>query len=169
MPLSMYDASVPVFVRTLTQLRWILGKAAADAQARNIDDEVLAQARLYPDMFPLVNQVQIATDMARGCAARLTGGEPPKEEDNERTLAELCARVDRALAFLGTLKPDQFSGAETRAITRPVRGQPKTFTGINYLQQFILPNVYFHAATAYAILRHNGVPLGKADFIGKLD
>jgi hypothetical protein len=165
----MYEASVPVFRRTLTQLKWVLEKGAADAAARKIDEAVFVQARLYPDMLPLSSQVQIATDMARGCAARLAGGEPPKEEDNETTLAGLLARVERTLAFLATLKPEQFAGAETREITRPVRGQPKTFTGVNYLQRFIVPNFYFHATTVYAILRHNGVALGKADFIGKLD
>ena len=169
MPLSMYEACVPACTRTLAQLKAVLEKAHADAQTRKIDETVLVQARLYPDMLPLARQVQIATDMARGGAARLAGGEPSKEEDNETTFAELTARVDRTLAFLATLKPEQFAGAETREITRPVRGQPKTFTGVNYLQQFIVPNLYFHTVTAYAILRHNGVALGKADFLGKLD
>ena len=169
MPLSMYEASVPVFTRVLTQLKAVLEKGAADAAARKIDDDVFVRARLYPDMFPLLKQVQIATDMARGGAARLAGGEPPKYEDNEETFAELIERVDRTIAYLQSLPESQFEGAETRTITRPVRGQPKEFTGLNYLQQFIVPNLYFHATTAYDLLRHNGVEVGKADFIGSLD
>jgi hypothetical protein len=169
MPMSMYQASVPVFVRTLANLKNILAKGAAHAQAKKIDESVFLQARLYPDMFPLVSQVHIATDMARGGAARLTGGEPPKYEDNETSFAELIDRVERAIAFVQTLSEAQFEGADTRKVTRPVRGQPKEFTGLNYLQQFIVPNLYFHTVTAYDLLRHNGVELGKADFIGALD
>ncbi len=169
MPLSMYQASVPVFVRTLGSLRNILAKGAAHAQARKIDEAAFMQARLAPDMFPLTSQVHIATDMARGGAARLAGTEPPKYEDTEKTFAELIARVDKTIAYVESLPESQFEGAETRKITRPVRGQPKEFTGPNYLQQFILPNLYFHTTTAYDLLRHNGVDLGKADFIGALD
>ena len=169
MPLSIYQASVPVFVRTLANLKNVLAKGAAHAQAKKIDDAAFLQARLFPDMFPLASQVHIATDMARGGAARLAGGEPPKYEDNEKTFAELIERVDRTIAYLQSLPESQFEGAETRTITRPVRGQPKEFTGLNYLQQFIVPNLYFHATTAYDLLRHNGVEVGKADFIGSLD
>ena len=169
MPLSIYQASVPVFVRTLTNLKNILAKGAAHAQTKKIDEAAFMQARLYPDMFPLTSQVHIATDMARGGAARLSGGEPPKFEDTERTFAELIDRVDRTLVYIKSLPEAQFEGAETRKITRPVRGQPKEFTGLNYLQQFILPNLYFHTTTAYDLLRHNGVEVGKADFIGVLD
>jgi uncharacterized protein len=169
MPLSMFDSSVPIFVKTLSNLKAILEKGAAHAKAKKIEEMVLLGARLFPDMFPLASQVQIATDMARGGAARLAGGEPPKFEDNEKTFAELVARVDRTLAYVKSLSKAQFDGGETRPITRPVRGQPHTFTGTNYLQQFILPNLYFHTTTTYAILRHNGVELGKADYIGAID
>jgi len=120
-------------------------------------------------MLPLARQVQIATDVARGGAARLAGVEPPVYEDNEKTFDDLTARIQRTLDYLAGLDASAFEDSATRAITRPVRGQPHTFTGANYLQQFAVPNVYFHAATAYAILRHNGVPLGKADFLGNLD
>jgi hypothetical protein len=169
MPLSMFESSVPIFVKTLTNLRSILAKAARHAEAKKIDEAALLQARLYPDMLPFTRQVQIASDMARGGGARLAGVEPPPYEDNEKSFAELTARVDRTLEYLNTLRASQFEGAEARPITRPVRGQPKTFTGVNYLQQFVLPNLFFHATIAYAILRHNGVELGKADFLGALD
>ena len=169
MPLSIYQASVPVFVRTLTNLKNVLAKGAAHAQAKKIDEAAFMQARLAPDMFPFTSQVHIATDMARAGAARLAGGEPPKYEDTEKTFAELIARVEKTIAYIQSLPESQFEGAEKRTITRPVRGQPKQFTGINYLQQFIIPNLYFHATAAYALLRHNGVELGKADFIGALD
>jgi len=169
MSLSMYQASIPVFVRTLSNLKNILAKGAAHAQAKKIDEAAFLQARLFPDMFPFTSQVHIATDMARGGAARLTGNEPPKFEDTEKTFAELIDRVDRTIAYLQSVPAAQFEGADTRTITRPVRGQPHAFTGVNYLQQFILPNLYFHATTAYALLRHGGVELGKADFIGTLD
>ena len=131
MTISMYQASVPVFIRMLTNLKGILGKAAAHAQAKKIDESVLLNARLYPDMFPLVKQVHIATDFARGTGARLSGNEPPSYEDNEKSLAELVARVERTLDFLRTLKPAAIDGSETREIVRPVRGEPKKFTGIN--------------------------------------
>jgi len=120
-------------------------------------------------MLPLPRQVQIATDIARGASARLAGQEPPPYEDNEQTFDDLIARIDRTLAYIKALDEKAFDAAETREITRPVRGEPHKFTGANYLLQFATPNVYFHAATAYGILRHNGVPLGKADFLGVLD
>jgi hypothetical protein len=169
MTISMYQASVPVFVRMLTNLNVILSKAAAHAQAKKIDESVLLNARLFPDMFPLTKQVHIATDFARGTGARLAGLEMPVYEDNEKTFAELMARVERTLGYLQTLKVAQIDGSETREIVRPIGGQPKKFTGINYLLQFALPNFYFHATTTYAILRHNGIELGKTDFIGALD
>jgi len=160
---------VPVFVKILTNLKGVLQKAAAHAQARKIDETVLVNARLYPDMLPLAKQVQLASDFARGTAARLAGAEPPSYEDNEKTLTELMARIDRTIEFLRTKKAAEIDGSEGREIVRPVRGEPHKFTGANYLLQFAQPNVYFHAAIAYGILRHNGVPLGKADFLGSLD
>lgn len=169
MTLSMYQASVPVFVKILTNLKGILQKAAAHAQARKIDETVLVNARLYPDMLPLAKQIQIASDFARGTAARLAGAEPPPYEDNEKTLTELMARIDRTIEFLRTKKAGEIDGSEAREIVRPVRGEPHKFTGVNYLLQYALPNFFFHATTAYAILRHNGVEVGKQDYIGKMD
>ena len=169
MTISMYQASVPVFVKGLTNLKGILEKAAAHAQARKIDDAVFVTARLYPDMLPLSKQVQIASDFARGTAARLAGTELPAWEDTEKTLADLIARVQKTIDFVKPFTAAQIDGSEAKAITRPVRGQPKTFTGINYLLLYALPNFYFHTATAYGILRHNGVELGKMDFVGSLD
>jgi hypothetical protein len=169
MSISMYQASVPVFVKGLTNLKAILEKAAAHAQAHKIDDTVLVAARLYPNMLPLAKQIQIASDFARGTTARLAGTEPPSMEDNEKTLAELIARVDRTLAYVKPFTAAQIDGSEGKAITRKVRGQDKTFTGLNYLLQYALPNFYFHSTTAYALLRHNGVEIGKMDFLGNLD
>ena len=169
MTISMFQASVPAFVKGLTNLKTILEKAAAHAQAHKIDDTVLVTARLYPNMLPLAKQIQIASDFARGTTARLAGVEPPAMEDNEKTLADLIARVDRTLDYVKPFTAAQIDGSEAKVITRQVRGQPRTFTGLNYLLQYALPNFYFHSATAYAILRHNGVEIGKADFLGNLD
>lgn len=169
MTISMYQVSVPVFVRALTNLKAILQKAAAHAQAKKIDEAVLLGARLYPDMLPLTKQVQIASDFARSTSSRLGGAEPPSYEDNEKTFAELFARIDRTLAFLATQQPAQIDGSESREIVRPVRGQPHKFTGTDYLLNYAMPNFYFHVTTAYAILRHNGIEVGKGDFIGSFD
>jgi hypothetical protein len=169
MTLSMYQASVPLFIRMLNNLKGILQKAAAHAKAKKIDESALLNARLYPDMFALTRQVQIACDFARGTAARLAGAEPPAYEDTEQSFAELVSRVERSVDYLQTLKAQQIDGSETREIVRPIRGEPKKFTGINYLLQFSLPNFFFHVTTAYAILRHNGIEIGKNDFVGALD
>jgi hypothetical protein len=169
MTISMFKVSVPAFTRGLSSLRTVLTKSAAHAAAKKIDESVFLNARLFPDMLPLARQVHIATDFARGTVARLAGGEPPKWEDNETTFAELIARVDRAIEAVKAFTPAQIDGSEARPVTRPVRGEPKTFTGINYLLQYSLPNFYFHVTTAYAILRSNGVEVGKGDFIGTLD
>jgi hypothetical protein len=169
MSITMYQASVPQFIRMLGNLKGILDKAAAHAAARKIAETVILDARLFPDMFPLTRQVQIATDFARGTGARLAGVEPPPVEDNERSFAELAARVDVAIAYLRTLPAAQIDGSEARQITRTIRGAPKTFVGLNYLVQYALPNFYFHLATAYAILRHNGIEIGKGDFVGAFD
>jgi hypothetical protein len=169
MTISMYQASVPVFARGLANLKTVLTKGAAHAAAKKIDESVFLTARLYPDMLPFVRQIHIATDFARGTVARLSGSEPPKWEDNETTFAELIARVDRTIEAVKSFSAAQIDGSEARPVTRPVRGEPKIFTGINYLLQYSIPNFYFHATTAYAILRSNGVEVGKADFIGTLD
>ena len=169
MTISMYRASVPVFARGLTNLTGILGKAAAHAAAKKVDESVYLNARLFPDMFPLTRQVWIATDFARGTVARLAGDEPPKWDDTEATFADLIARVERAHAAVTAYTAAQIDGSETRSIVRPVRGQPHTFNGLDYLLRYALPNFYFHSATAYGILRSSGVELGKVDFIGALD
>jgi uncharacterized protein len=169
MTISMYQASVPLFIKMLTNLKGILEKAAAHAKAKKIDESVLMNARLCPDMFPFVKQVQIACDFGRGTGARLAGKEPPALEENEQTFAELVSRIERSIDYLRTLKQAEIDGSEAREIVRPLRGEQKRFSGINYLLQFALPNFFFHVTTAYAILRHNGVELGKMDFIGALD
>ena len=169
MTVSMYQASVPVFARGLSSLKTILAKGAAHAAAKKIDESVFINARLYPDMLPFARQVHIATDFARGTVARLSGAEPPKWEDNETTFAELIARVERTIEAVNSFNAAQVDGSEARPVTRQVRGEPKTFTGLNYLLQYSMPNFYFHTTTAYAILRSNGVEVGKGDFIGKLD
>ncbi len=166
MSITMYQASVPQFIRMLGNLKGILQKAAAHAAARKIDEAVLLNARLFPDMFALTRQVQIATDFARGTSARLSGVEPPAVEDKEQSFAELTARVDAAIAYISTLPAAKIDGSEARQIARKVRGVEKTFAGIDYLLQYSLPNFYFHLATTYAILRHNGVEVGKGDFVG---
>ena len=169
MSLSMHQASVTAFTKSLLNLKAMLQKAKAHALEHKVEESVFVNARLYPDMLPLSSQVQIATDIARSTTARLAGVEPPSYEDNEKTLDDLTARIQRTVDYMAGLDVGAFENAATREITRPVRGQPHTFTGTNYFLQFAVPNVYFHAATAYGILRHNGVPLGKADFLGKLD
>lgn len=169
MTISMYQAAVPVFMRTLTNLKGILDKAAAHARAKGIDESVLLDARLYPDMLAFRRQVQLACDFGRGTGARLAGEQPPAFDDTATSFAELSACLDRSVDYLRTLSPGQIDGSEGREIVRQIRGQPKTFVGINYLLQFALPNFFFHVTTAYAILRHNGVEIGKIDFIGALD
>jgi hypothetical protein len=168
MTISMYQASVPVFVRGLTNLKGILGKAVAHAQLRKIPEAVFFNSRLYPDMFPLSRQVQIASDHAKGMG-RLAGLEPPPFEDNEQTFADLAARIDRTIAYLDSLQAAQVDGSEERVVSRKLGGKQMSFKGQVFLLQVALPNFFFHATTAYAILRHNGVELGKSDFIGSLE
>lgn len=162
----MYECSVPALLRTLTNLRHLLEKAAAHAEAKKIDSAVFVSSRLYPDMFPLSSQVQIACDNSKGCVARLTGVEAPKFEDKETTLAELIARIDKTLAFVQSVAPASFEGSEARAIELKTPRGSLHFKGWDYLRVFVLPNVYFHVVTAYNILRHNGVELGKFDYLG---
>jgi uncharacterized protein len=166
MSLDMYQASIPVFVRMLDNLSSILDKGAAFAEAKKIDPSVLITARLAPDMFPLSRQVQIATDMVKGCAARLAGLEVPSYEDNETTFVELQARIAKTVTFLQSVSAEQINGSEGRTVTLKIRGKEIDFQGQPYLLHFVLPNLYFHITTTYAILRHNGVELGKMDFIG---
>ncbi len=167
MPISMYLASVPPILRALTNLRAVLEKAAAHAEAKKIDPAVLINARLYPDMLPFLRQVLIATDNAKGAASRLAGMDPPKYEDNESTFPELVARIDKTIALLQTFKPEQIDGSEDKTISLPLHDKTLTFNGMSYLLDYALPNFYFHVTTAYAILRHNGVEIGKQDFLGK--
>ena len=167
MPLSMYRASIPVFTRVLTNLAAILEKAAAHAEARKIDPPALLGARLFPDMYPLSKQVQIATDSANGGAARLAGVDVPVYENTETTFAELIARVRKTVAFLETLEPEQIDGTEEKTVSWQTRSSTKSMQGLPFLTNHTLPNLYFHVTTAYDILRHNGVELGKMDFLGR--
>lgn len=164
----MYQASVPTFIRMLTNLAEVLKKGAADAEARKIDPTVLINSRLYPNMYPLARQIQIATDGVKGCAARLAGQEPPSYADTETSFPELLARIDKTVTYLETFTADQIDGSEERTIALKVGGKPMSFQGLAYLLNFVLPNLYFHTTTAYDILRHNGVVLGKSDYLGKL-
>ncbi|MCX6129244.1 MAG: DUF1993 domain-containing protein [Proteobacteria bacterium] len=164
---SVYDNTIGVFTRSLTNLQKFLDKAQAYAEAKKFDVEVLVNARLAPDMYPLVKQIQVACDTAKSTAARLAGMEPPKHEDNEKTFAELKARVTKVLNYLETVKPADLEGAEDRRIPLPW-APGKWMQGGDYLSEMALPNFYFHLTTAYNILRHNGVDIGKMDYIGNV-
>jgi hypothetical protein len=166
MTLSVHAISVPVFVRALTQLSAILDKAAAHCESKKIDPAVLLGMRLYPDMFPLSRQVQIACDFAKGASARLAAQEVPKWDDKESNIPELKARIQKTIDFVQGLPAAAIDAAPGRKITVTMRGEDKTFDAMTYLLQMALPNFWFHATTAYAILRHAGVELGKKDFIG---
>ena len=166
MAISMYQASVPVFLQMLNSLSAILDKAEAFAAERKIDPAVLLGYRLAPDMFPLSRQVQIATDQAKGCCARLAGVEVPKYADDETTFADLKARIARTIEFVQSFKPGDIDGSEERDITITAGSRELRFKGQQYLVSFVLPNFYFHATTAYAILRHCGLAIGKRDFLG---
>lgn len=162
-----YTASIPVFKQMLGGLSQVLAKAEAHASAKNIDPNALLQARLSPDMFPLLRQVQVATDFAKSVSARLAGVEVPKLDDNEHSFADLQARIATVLAFIEGLTPEKFDEAATREIVSQA-GTPKEkrFTGTSYLFNYGLPHFFFHTTTAYNILRHNGVEVGKKDYIG---
>lgn len=166
MSLSLFQASIPVLLRQLGQLSQILEKAAAHATLKGIDPAVLINARLTPDMFPLSRQIQIATDTAKGCAARLSGRPLPRYADDETSFAELQARIAKTAAFLGAVTPAEIDGGEARPVVLKVGGAEVLFTGQSYLLHFVLPNFMFHVTMAYALLRRDGVDLGKADFLG---
>ncbi len=168
MNISMYNASIPVMIKMLGNLEAILDKAIVHAAARKIDDAAFVDARLYPDMFTFARQIRVATDMSKGAGARLAGIDIPKFEDNEKTLPELKARLRKAVDFLATLTPAQIDGTEARAITLTVGGNTMNFKGLDYLNHWVLPNFYFHVTTAYNLLRHGGVEIGKMDFLGKV-
>ncbi|MEO9127370.1 MAG: DUF1993 domain-containing protein [Microcoleus sp.] len=167
MTISMYEASVPSLIRSLNNLAVILEKGAAHAEAKKIEASVLIASRLYPDMLPLSKQVQIASDIARRGAARLAGLDAPAMADDETTFAELVDRVHNTIAYLNTLTAAQIDGSEEKEIVLPMGKESMSFKGMPYLLFFVLPNVYFHVTTTYDILRHNGVELGKMDFLGK--
>ena len=166
MNLSMYQASVPLLSRMLTNLANCLNKAAKHCEDRKIDPGALLSARLYPDMFHLIKQVQVATDMAKGGVARLAGQEPPVFEDTEKSFPDLAARIEKTIAFISGFKPGQINGTEEKEITLKMRAGEVKFKGLAYLQNFVYGNFYFHVTTAYAILRHNGVEVGKRDYLG---
>jgi hypothetical protein len=168
MAFTIHDASVRAITRALTNLVHVLEKAAAHCEAKKIEPSVLVNARLFPDMFPLSKQVQIATDVAKIGTSRLAGVEAPKWEDNETTFADLIARVKKTLAYLETVKTDQLNPAADRAVTFPAQGESATLPGPTYLMTRVLPNVFFHCTTTYNILRHNGVEIGKGDFLGAI-
>jgi uncharacterized protein len=163
----MYDASVGTIIHFLGGMGRFLKKAEAHAEAKKIDPRALLDARLYPDMFPMIRQVQITTDHAKGAGARLAGIAVPSFEDTEKTFDELQERIAKTIAFLGTLKKEQFADAANRQVTLKIGGRDMSFSGAEYLSRVVLPNVFFHMTTAYAILRHNGVELGKFDFMGR--
>jgi hypothetical protein len=166
MTLSMYKASIPVFTRGFENLSAILKKADTQATEKKIDQLAFMHARLAPDMLPFPKQIQIASDVTKGSIARLAGIEVPSFADTEMTFAELQARIDKTTAFFKTVSEKQIDGTEDKAISLKVGGRDLTFTGQSYLLGFVIPNFYFHLSIAYAILRHNGVAIGKADFLG---
>lgn len=166
MSISMYEFSVPVFVRSLNNLSAILQKAAVYATERQIDEKVLVTDRLYPNMFPLARQVQIACDVVKGAGARISGIEAPKYEDNEETFPELLTRIKNTIAFLESLPAEKINGTEDKEIVLQAGSNEFKFTGRNYVSLWALPNLYFHVTTTYNILRHNGLDIGKMDFLG---
>jgi len=167
MTISLYDASVPVFQQMLNALSDVLKKAEAHAAEKNIDPNAFLQARLFPDMFPLVRQVQIAVDFAKGVSSRLAEVEVPKYDDTETTFAELQALLSKVLAYIGEFTPEQINGKEgIEIVTRPGTPKEKRFSGQSYLLTYGLPQFFFHVTTSYALLRHNGVEVGKRDYMG---
>lgn len=164
----MYEASVPAFIHSLGNLKAILQKGAAHAEARKFDPTVLVNSRLFPDMLALARQVQIASDAAKGAAARLSATEPPKFADTETTMPELLARIDKTVDYLKGFKPAQIDGSEDRNIVLKTPRGDLSLTGLAYLRHWALPNFYFHVTTAYNLLRHNGVEIGKADYLGRV-
>ena len=165
MSISMYQASIPHFILMLDNLSAILNKTEAHAKAKNIDQGVFVNARLAPDMYPLGRQIQIVADMAKACAARLAGIDVPRDEDDETTFADLKARIAKTITFLQSVNVDQINGSDGRMVTITMHDKEAVYTGQHYLLDIIIPHFYFHVTTAYAILRHHGVELGKSDYI----
>ncbi|MFM9889707.1 MAG: DUF1993 family protein [Rickettsiales bacterium] len=168
MTLSMYQASIPGFILGFTNLSALLDKAAVFCEEKKIEQTVLVNARLAPDMLPLSRQVQIASDIVRRGIARIAGVEAPGIDDKETTFAELKARIDTTIAYLKSFKPAQIDGTEGNKVSLKVGGHDLSFTAQDYLLKFVMPNLYFHETIAYAILRHNGVAIGKMDFLGNI-
>lgn len=166
MTFSMYDASVPVFKQILTSLSALIDKAEAHATEKKIEPAALLQARLYPDMFPFTRQVQVACDFAKGCCARLAGVDVPRYEDTEQSFADLKERIATTIDFISSLPQDGVEASAQRDISTSSGANAKQFKGQVYLLHYALPHFYFHATTAYGLLRHNGVEVGKKDFIG---
>ena len=166
MSISIYDQTVGAMSRMLKNLDAIITKAEAYAADKSIDPNALLQARLYPNMLGFISQIRIATDIGKGAAARLSRSEVPSWSDDEKTFADVHARIQKALDYFATFKPEQFEGAEKLDITLKVGGQSLEFSGQSYILGFVLPNFYFHVSTAYGILRHNGLDIGKRDFLG---
>jgi uncharacterized protein len=165
MSVSIYDIAIPTFQKQLNALEYYLDKAAEQSAAKKIDFAVYLGSRLYPDMLNLTRQIQIATDLAKAAPARLSGTAVPSFPDVETTLPELKERISKIQALLAAYKPEQFEGAETRALTLKVSGEEVTINGLDYLLHVAFPNFYFHCTTAYDILRHNGIEIGKRDFL----
>lgn len=168
MTISMYKASVPVFIHELNNLKSLLKKGEEFTQAKKIAPEVMLNSRLAVDMLPLTKQIHFATDSAKGAAARLAGVDVPKFEDDEQTFAEFYTRIDKTVDFLKSIKPEQIDGSEERTVVMKLPSEEIRFTGINYLMFFVHPNIAFHVTTAYNILRHNGVDIGKRDYLGPI-
>jgi len=166
MKISMYAMTHDVFKKSLTQLLFVMEKGVANAKARNFDPNVLAGSRLAPDMFTFAKQIQLTSDFAKNSMARLAGVEAPKFEDSETTMDELVARVKKTLDYIDTISASALEGSETRDIKIPLRDRTIEFKGLPYLQHWAIPNFYFHFVTAYNLLRHNGVDVGKRDFLG---
>lgn len=167
MSITMYDASIPVFVQTLTSISNILGRMAEHCAARKIEPSVMLGMRLFPDMFPLTRQVQLTCDFAKGAGARLAGVDVPSFPDTETTIDELKARIDRTVTFLRSLPSSAIAGSEQREVKLKVAGEEMVFKGQDYLLHFVLPNFFFHTTTAYAILRASGLDIGKMEFMGR--
>jgi hypothetical protein len=166
MPFTVYDAAIPPMIRGLENLSGIIDKAVGQANSEGKDLNTLLEARFAPDMHPFTRQIQIASDTAKGCAARLAGTEPPSFPDEEKTFPELKARIAKTVEYLKSFTPDQFEGAEARTVTLKFPNGEMRFSGRDFLTGFALPNFFFHLTTAYALLRHNGIAIGKMDFLG---
>lgn len=168
MGVNLYELTLPALARGLSNLSAMLDKGAAHAEARKFEGQVLLQARLYPDMYPLLKQAQIACDTAKGAAARLAGIAPPSHPDTEASFAELKVRIAKTLEFVNSIRPEQLRDAEERTIEMKTPRTTLTFTGLTYVSGFVLPNFYFHSSMVYALLRHSGVEIGKMDFLGPI-